>query len=112
VGLSPRVVRAARARPEGLRGARRRLRPRVVLLEYLGPVHPSEPDPHAAGTPSARPRAPGLPVMPEIDALSLADQAVMLGLVTRAAAREAIRDAQDGTLDALAPSFLPNGLLP
>ncbi|MFO0950029.1 MAG: protein kinase [Isosphaeraceae bacterium] len=49
--------------------------------------------------------------MPDIDALSLSDQAVMLGLITRAQAREAVNDAEDGTLDAVVRSFLRKGLL-
>jgi tRNA A-37 threonylcarbamoyl transferase component Bud32 len=49
--------------------------------------------------------------MPDIDALSLADQAVLLGLVTRAQAREAVSDAEDGTLDAVVRTFLRKGLL-
>lgn len=49
--------------------------------------------------------------MSEIDPLSLADQAVMLGLVTRPEAREAINDAEDGSLEAAVRSFLRKGYL-
>ena len=49
--------------------------------------------------------------MSDIDALSLSDQSVMLGLVTRAQAREAVSDAEDGSLDAVVRSFLRKGLL-
>ena len=49
--------------------------------------------------------------MPDIDAQSLADQAVMLGLVTRAQAREAVADAEDGTSTPSSASFLRKGLL-
>src|SRR5258708_2806909 len=49
--------------------------------------------------------------MPDIDPLSLADQAQLIGLVTRQQARSALDDAQDGTLDAVVGSFLRKGLL-
>ncbi|MFO0909728.1 MAG: protein kinase [Isosphaeraceae bacterium] len=49
--------------------------------------------------------------MPELDAQDLADQAAMLGLVTRAQAREAMTDAEDGSLDAVIRSFTRKGLL-
>lgn len=49
--------------------------------------------------------------MPDLDAQSLADQAVMLGLVARPDARQAVADAEDGSYDAVARSFLRKGLL-
>jgi CheY-like chemotaxis protein/tRNA A-37 threonylcarbamoyl transferase component Bud32 len=49
--------------------------------------------------------------MPDLDAQSLADQAVMLGLVSRPDARLAVADAEDGSLDAIGRSFLRKGLL-
>lgn len=49
--------------------------------------------------------------MTEIDAQSLADQAVMLGLVERAQAREAMHDAADGSLDSAVRAFQRKGLL-
>lgn len=49
--------------------------------------------------------------MPELDAKSLSDQAVMLGLVTRAQAREAEADAEDGSFGAVRGSFLRKGFL-
>jgi len=49
--------------------------------------------------------------MANLDAQSLADHAAMIGLVTRAQAREALSDAEDGTLDAVSRSFLRKGYL-
>jgi tRNA A-37 threonylcarbamoyl transferase component Bud32 len=49
--------------------------------------------------------------MPEIDGQSLADHAVMLGLVTRPQAGEALVDAENGTFEAVSRSFLRKGLL-
>jgi eukaryotic-like serine/threonine-protein kinase len=49
--------------------------------------------------------------MSDIDAQTLADQAAMLGLVTRPQAREAVINAEDGSVDALVRSFLRKGLL-
>lgn len=49
--------------------------------------------------------------MHDLDAQSLADQAVMIGLVTRAEAREAMADADDGSLEAVSRAFLRKGLL-
>jgi eukaryotic-like serine/threonine-protein kinase len=49
--------------------------------------------------------------MPDLDAQSLADHAAMLGLVTRAQAREAVSDADGGTLDSVSRSFLRKGML-
>jgi tRNA A-37 threonylcarbamoyl transferase component Bud32/CheY-like chemotaxis protein len=49
--------------------------------------------------------------MPEIDAQSLADQAVLLGLVSRPDARLAVTDAEDGSVVAVTRSFLRKGLL-
>lgn len=49
--------------------------------------------------------------MPDLDSQSLADHAVMLGLVTRPEARQAMADAEDGSLDAVSRSFLRKGLL-
>ncbi len=49
--------------------------------------------------------------MPDMDAITLADQAVLLGLVTPSQAREAIDDAESGTIEALSRSFLRKGLL-
>ena len=49
--------------------------------------------------------------MPDMDALALAEQAVLLGLVTPGQAREAVNDAEDGSLDALRGSLLRKGLL-
>jgi eukaryotic-like serine/threonine-protein kinase len=49
--------------------------------------------------------------MPEIDAQSLADRAVMIGLVTRPQARAALDDAEDGTYKAVVSSFQRKGLL-
>ena len=49
--------------------------------------------------------------MPDLDAQSLADHAIMIGLVTRPQAREAVSDADDGTLAAVSRSFLRKGLL-
>src|SRR4051794_25091971 len=49
--------------------------------------------------------------MPDMDALSLADQAVMIGLVSPGQAREAVNDAEDGSIEALSRSFLRKGLL-
>jgi tRNA A-37 threonylcarbamoyl transferase component Bud32/CheY-like chemotaxis protein len=49
--------------------------------------------------------------MPDMDAIALADHAVMIGLVSRGQAREAVSDAEDGTIEALSRSFLRKGLL-
>src|SRR3954454_373973 len=49
--------------------------------------------------------------MAEIEAEALCEQAVLLGLVTQAQAREAKEDAEDGTFEALSRSFLRKGLL-
>jgi CheY-like chemotaxis protein/tRNA A-37 threonylcarbamoyl transferase component Bud32 len=49
--------------------------------------------------------------MPDLDAQSLADHAVMLGLVARPDARLAVSDAEDGSVDAVGRSFLRKGLL-
>ena len=49
--------------------------------------------------------------MLELDAQSLADHAAMIGLVTRAEAREAMSDAENGSIDAASRSFLRKGLL-
>ena len=49
--------------------------------------------------------------MSDIDAQSLAEQAVMLGLVTRQQAHEAVTNAEDGSMDAIVGSFLRKGLL-
>jgi len=49
--------------------------------------------------------------MSDMDALTLADQAVMIGLVSAGQAREAVSDAEDGSLAALSRSFLRKGLL-
>jgi CheY-like chemotaxis protein/tRNA A-37 threonylcarbamoyl transferase component Bud32 len=49
--------------------------------------------------------------MAEFDAHSFAEQAVLIGLITREQAREAMEDADDGTLDALTRSMLRKGLL-
>ena len=47
--------------------------------------------------------------MPEIDAATLAEQAVLLGLTTQDQAYEAMADAEDGSFDALAKSLLRKG---
>lgn len=49
--------------------------------------------------------------MAEFDAESLADQAVMIGLLTREQVREAKDDAEDGTLEALTRSMLRKGMI-
>jgi CheY-like chemotaxis protein/predicted Ser/Thr protein kinase len=49
--------------------------------------------------------------MPDLDAQSLSDQAVMLGLITRPQARDAALDADDGSLEALTRAFLRKGML-
>src|SRR3954468_5460601 len=49
--------------------------------------------------------------MPELDAQSLADHAVMIGLVTRPQAREALTTAEDGSYEAVVRSFLRKELL-
>jgi len=49
--------------------------------------------------------------MLELDAQSLADHAAMIGLVTRAEAREAMADAENGSIEAVSRSFLRKGLL-
>ena len=49
--------------------------------------------------------------MPDLDAQSLADHAVMLGLVSRPDARHALADADDGTMVGVSRSFLRKGLL-
>ncbi len=49
--------------------------------------------------------------MPDMDAIALADQAVLIGLVTPGQAREAVGDAEDGSLEAMARAFLRKGLL-
>jgi CheY-like chemotaxis protein len=49
--------------------------------------------------------------MAEIDAEVLAQQAVLLGLVTKEEAKQAKADADDGSLDAIARSFLRKELL-
>ena len=49
--------------------------------------------------------------MPDLDAQSLADHAAMIGLVTRAAAREAMADSENGSIEAVSRSFLRKGLL-
>lgn len=49
--------------------------------------------------------------MPDLDAQSLADTAVMLGLVSRPDARMAVADADDGSIEAISRSFLRKGLL-
>lgn len=49
--------------------------------------------------------------MSEYDAHSFAEQAVLIGLMTREEAREGMQDADDGTLDALTRSMLRKGLL-
>ena len=47
--------------------------------------------------------------MPDMDAIALADQAVMIGLRHAGQAREAVADAEDGTLAALSRSLPPQG---
>ncbi len=49
--------------------------------------------------------------MPDLDAQSLADHAAMIGLVTRAEAREATADAENGSIEEVSRSFLRKGLL-
>lgn len=49
--------------------------------------------------------------MPDLDAQSLADNAAMIGLVTRVQAREAVADAADGSIQAISRSFLRKGFL-
>jgi tRNA A-37 threonylcarbamoyl transferase component Bud32/CheY-like chemotaxis protein len=49
--------------------------------------------------------------MPELDAQSLADHAVMIGLVARPQAREALANADDGSYEAVVRSFLRSELL-
>ena len=49
--------------------------------------------------------------MPDLDAQSLADHAVMLGLVSRADARQAVAESEDGSIDGVSRSFLRKGLL-
>lgn len=49
--------------------------------------------------------------MAELEAAALAEQAVLLGLVTQDQAQEAREDAEDGTLDALVSSFQRKGYL-
>ncbi len=49
--------------------------------------------------------------MPELDAQSLADHAVMIGLVTRPQARDALANAEDGSYDSVVRSFLGRELL-
>jgi tRNA A-37 threonylcarbamoyl transferase component Bud32/CheY-like chemotaxis protein len=49
--------------------------------------------------------------MAEFDAHSFAEQAVLIGLMTREQAREAMQDADDGSLEALTRSMLRKGLL-
>ena len=49
--------------------------------------------------------------MSDMDAITLADHAVMIGLVSAGQAREAVSDAEDGSLAALSRSMLRKGLL-
>jgi tRNA A-37 threonylcarbamoyl transferase component Bud32/CheY-like chemotaxis protein len=49
--------------------------------------------------------------MAELDPYGLADQAVLIGLVTRDQAREALNDAEDGTLQAFSRVLLRKGYL-
>ncbi len=49
--------------------------------------------------------------MPEIDAQSLVDQAVLVGLVSRSQAREAMDDAEDGTTGAIARAMMRKGYI-
>ena len=49
--------------------------------------------------------------MSDIDPISLADHAVMIGLITRSQAQEALSEAEDGTLKALTKVFGRKGLL-
>ena len=49
--------------------------------------------------------------MAEIDAETLAERAVLTGLVSRAEMQEAKADAEDGTLEALTRSLLRKGLI-
>lgn len=49
--------------------------------------------------------------MAEIDAQDLADQAVLLGLITREQSREALASADDGSLEALRRSLTRKGFL-
>jgi tRNA A-37 threonylcarbamoyl transferase component Bud32/CheY-like chemotaxis protein len=50
-------------------------------------------------------------MMAEFDAHSFAEQAVLIGLMNREQVREAMEDADDGSLDALTRSMLRKGLL-
>ena len=49
--------------------------------------------------------------MPDLDAQSLADTAVMIGLLTRPQAREAMAEAEDGSYGAISRAFLRKGLI-
>ncbi len=49
--------------------------------------------------------------MADYDAASFADQVAMLGLLSREQVGQALRDAEDGTMEALARSFLRKGML-
>src|SRR5579864_1118077 len=49
--------------------------------------------------------------MSDLEPAVLAEQAVLLGLITQDQAREAIEDAEDGSLDSLTRSFLRKGML-
>jgi eukaryotic-like serine/threonine-protein kinase len=49
--------------------------------------------------------------MPDLDAQSLADHTVMLGLVSRPDARQAVAEAEDGSIESVGRSFLRKGLL-
>ena len=49
--------------------------------------------------------------MSDMDAIALADLAVMIGLVTPGQSREAVNDAEDGSIESLSRSFLRKGLL-
>jgi serine/threonine protein kinase len=60
---------------------------------------------------SREPLRGGPAAMPDLDAQTLADHAVMLGLITRAQARAAENDAEDGSLGAMVSVLLRKGLL-
>ena len=49
--------------------------------------------------------------MADFDAHSLSEQAVLLGLMTRDQVREAMEDADDGSLEAMTRSLLRKGFL-
>src|SRR3954468_7012435 len=71
-----------------------------------GPAPSVRPSPRVTSPPR-----PGSPPMANFDAETLAEQAVLLGLVTREQMREARNDAEDGSQEALTRSLMRKQLL-